>query len=410
MSIRLEEYKERVNFKGKSKREYVKTKVTESIMSLIEDSQYGFTIDVYDKKNKTYSSHDVAILSTKTTQEYEAANIIAPLEVGLDKGTIFKWDGYNWIVLKKMFRPDQPGFNGIAYRCTGELKWIDDDGVLHVQPAYIRSGRITNALGVTPDVNRVFDNIVMHDTDWNMMAATQQPDPLPLLHPEMRFVIKGQSYRVTNVDNVSIDNVSILSLADDKTLDTDDLKNDIAYNDEYEYIIENDLGEEVKLYAGDVMDLPVRVLRDGKKVEETYTLTSSDNSIVEVNGNKLIGRGIGTATVIAALDRNNTVTEEFTIIVSESHSIQTAQLFIEGSDYIEWNEKEKYYFSTREVGTFTYDSQTKMKVTHEDLFNENGEQIGIRLIARDKYSGKIVLTGETQSGQKVEKTIYIRTV
>ena len=214
MSIRLEEYKDRVNFKGRSKREYVKTKVTESIMSLIEDSQYGFTIDVYDKTNKTYSSHDVAILSTKTTQEYEAANIIAPLEVGLDKGTIFKWDGYDWIVLKKMFRPDQPGFNGIAYRCTGELKWIDDDGILHVQPAYIRSGRITNALGVTPDVNRVFDNIVMHDTDWNMMAATQQPNPLPLLHPEMRFVIKGQSYRVTNVDNVSIDNVSILSLVD----------------------------------------------------------------------------------------------------------------------------------------------------------------------------------------------------
>ena len=67
MSIRLEEYKDRVNFKGRSKREYVKTKVTESIMSLIEDSQYGFTIDVYDKSNKTYSSHDVAILSTKIT-------------------------------------------------------------------------------------------------------------------------------------------------------------------------------------------------------------------------------------------------------------------------------------------------------------------------------------------------------
>lgn len=409
MSTRLEEYKERVNFKGRSKREYVKTKVTESIVSLIEDSQYGFTIDVYDKTNKTYSSHDVAILSTKTTQEYEAANIIAPLEVGLDKGTIFKWDGYNWIVLKKMFRPDQPGFNGIAYRCTGELKWIDDNGVLHVQPAYIRSGRITNALGVTPDVNRVFDNIVMHDTDWNMMAATQQPNPLPLLHPEMRFVIKGQSYRVTNVDNVSIDNVSILSLVDDKTLDTDDLINDIAYNDEYEYIIQNDLGTEVKLYAGDVMDLPVRVLRDGVRVEEMYTLTSGDTSIVEVSGNKLIGRGIGITTVTATLNRNNTITEEFTIVVGEGHDTQTAQLFIEGSDYIEWNEEEEYYFSTKETGTFSYDLQTKMKVTHENIINEDGEIIGIRLIAKDKYSGKILLIGETAT-QKVEKIIYIRTV
>ena len=413
MSTRLAEYKERVGFKGKNKREYVNQKVYESIQSLIYDSQYGFSIDIYDKTNKTYSTHDVAILSTKTTQEYEAANIIAPLGLGLEKGTIFRWNEQNWIVLKSMFRPEQPGFNGIAYRCTGELKWIDDDGVLHVQPAYIRSGRITNALGVTPDVNRVFDNIVMHDTDWNMMAATQQPNPLPLLHPEMRFIIKGQSYRVTNVDNVSIDNVSILSFVDDKTLDTDDLINDIAYSDEYEYIIENDLGEEVKLYAGDVMELPVRVLRDGMKVNEEYTLVSSDNSIVEVNGNKLIGRGLGTATVTATLNRNKTIAVDIEIIVSEQHNLQTSQLFIEGSDYIEWNSGENgendYFFSTREPGQFTYDVQSKIRVTSEDIKNDNDEIIGIRLIVKDKYAGKIKIKGITET-LEVEKIVYIRTV
>jgi hypothetical protein len=413
MSTRLEEYKRRVEFKGKNKREYVNKKVEESIQSLIYDSQYGFSIDIYDKTNKTYSTHDVAILSTKTTQEYEAANIIAPLGLGLEKGTIFRWNEQNWIVLKSMFRPEQPGFNGIAYRCTGELKWIDDDGVLHIQPAYIRSGRITNALGVTPDVNRVFDNIVMHDTDWNMMAATQQPNPLPLLHPEMRFIIKGQSYRVTNVDNVSIDNVSILSLVDDKALDTDDLINDIAYSDEYEYVIQNDLGKDVKLYAGDVMELPVRVLRDGIKVNEEYTLVSSDNSIVEVNGNKLIGRGLGTATVTATLNRNKTIAVDIEIIVSEQHNLQTSQLFIEGSDYIEWNSGENgendYFFSTREPGQFTYEVQSKIRVTSEDIKNDNDDIIGIRLIVKDKYAGKIKIKGITET-QEVEKIVYIRTV
>ena len=93
MSTPYEEYKERVHFKGNTKREYVKTKVKESISSLIEDSQYGFTISVYNKESKTYTDHEVAILSTKTTQEYEAANVIAPLEVGLEKGVLFKWDG-----------------------------------------------------------------------------------------------------------------------------------------------------------------------------------------------------------------------------------------------------------------------------------------------------------------------------
>ena len=122
MSMRFEEYKDRVHFKGNTKREYVKTKVAESISSLIEDSQYGFTISVYDKATKTFTDHDVAILSTKTTQEYEAANVIAPLSVGLEKGVLFKWDDNFWILLKKMFRPDQPGFNGIAYRCNDTLK------------------------------------------------------------------------------------------------------------------------------------------------------------------------------------------------------------------------------------------------------------------------------------------------
>ena len=69
MSTRYEEYKDRVHYKGNSKREYVKTKVKESIDSLIKDSQYGFTISVYNKDDKTYTDHEVAILSTKATQE-----------------------------------------------------------------------------------------------------------------------------------------------------------------------------------------------------------------------------------------------------------------------------------------------------------------------------------------------------
>ena len=401
MSTRYEEYKERVHFKGNTKREYVKTKVAESIESLINDSQYGFVISVYDKKDKTYSDYDVAILSTKTTQEYEAANVIAPLAVGLEKGTLFKWEDNDWILLKKMFRPDQPGFNGIAYRCTGFLKWIDKNTKeLHIQPAYIRSGRITNALGVTPDVNRVFDNIVMHDTDWNMMAATQRNLDL---HPEMRFILNGQAYRVTNVDNVSIDNVSILSLVDDKLLDTDDTINGIAYADVYEYTLRNKLTEDTKLYAGDVMTLPIVVLKDGIEVEEDITLSSSDPSIIEIQGDKLIGRGLGTAIVTVALVRNDTIKIEIPIEVSEEHTTQEVQLYIEGDDYIEWNTSQTYYLSDKSETTFSV--ETYSKIRKEISFTENSVTISIK----DKYSGTFVISAETPQGT-IEKTVYIRTV
>ena len=401
MSTRYEEYKDRVHFKGNSKREYVKTKVKESIDSLITDSQYGFTISVYNKDDKTYTDHEVAILSTKTTQEYEAANVIAPLEVGLEKGVLFKWDDNDWILLKKMFRPDQPGFNGIAYRCTGYLKWIDKDTKeLHIQPAYIRSGRITNALGVTPDVNRKFDNIILHDTDWNMMAATQQNLDL---HPEMRFIINGQAYRVTNVDNVSIDNVSILSFVDDKLLDTDDVINGIAYDDVYEYVIKNKLTDDTKLYAGDVMELPVLVLKDGVEVEEDVILSSSDENIIQVDGGRLIGRGLGTAIITVALARNETIFIDIPIEVSGEHTQQEIKLYITGDDYIEWNTSQTYQLSDGSAAVFGVETFSKIRKTI-DITDTN-----VTISIKDKYSGTFVITAETPQGI-VEKTVYIRTV
>lgn len=396
MLTQLEEYKNRVQFKGKTKREYVKTKVEESIDDLINNSQYGFTIKIGNKE------HDVAILSTKTTQEYEAANIIAKLDVGLDKGTIFNWDNNEWIVLKKMFRPEQPGFNGIAYRCTGYLKWIDEETEeLHIQPAYIRSGRITNALGVTPDKNQKFDNIYMHDTDWNMMAATQQNLDF---HPEMRFIIKGQAYRVTNVDNVSVDNVSVLSFVDDRLLDTDDRINGIAYKDVYIYTLESGLNSDVKMYAGDIMELPIVTKKQGNVVNEEVVFTSLNPEIIEVDHNKIIGRGLGTGIIRCALKRNETIYIDIPVEVSSEHTEQTIKLFIEGSDYIEWNTKQEYKLSNNENVVFN-EPIVKSKIRYDYTITDNSIVIEIK----DKYSGTIELSCETEQG-KIEKTVYIRTV
>lgn len=401
MSSRYEAYKDRVHYKGKTKREYVKKKVEESIESLITDSQYGFTINVKGQ------DQEVAILSTKTTQEYEAANIIAPLSVGLEKGVVFSWDDNNWIVLKKMFRPDQPGFNGIAYRCNGYLKWIDEKTQeLIIQPAYIRSGRITNALGVTPDKNQTYDNIIMHDTDWNMMAAT--PANLKL-HPEMRFIIKGQAYRVTNVDNVSIDNVSILSFVDDRLLDSDDVVEMIAYNDEYGYKLYNRMTEDTQMYVGDIKELPIVVLFEGKPVDESFWLESDNSAVVEVSGNQLIGRACGIANITAHLTKNDTITLKMPVTVGETHVEQTEQLYIDGNDYIDWNSTEIYTMSDKKSYDFAVEVQSKVRKTIEYLTNEEGAVNGVKIHIEDKYSGKIMISCQTEQGL-ISKTVYIRTV
>ena len=411
MSTTFQEYKNRVHFKGTTKREYVNTKVRESIDSLIEDSQYGFSIEVltYDIDNVTGEHKEIktpaqaAILSTKSTQDYERANIITYNEVGLDRGSLVAWDDSKWIVLQKMFRPEQPGFNGYAYRCTGELKWIDDNGTLQTRPGYISSGRTTNSLTYTPDVNYKFDNIVLHDTDWSMIAAIQQD---LTIHNEMRFIVKGKAYRVTNIDNVSIDNVSILSMVDDKLLDSD-----ICFEDgtgvaaKLDYDIRLNIEEPLNLFAGDIKTIPVTVVRDGQAVDDYITLTSLHPEIVEVDGDTLIGRGLGEAKIVCSLKRNPLITKTFQVFVSEVHVDDTPQYYIEGSDFIEWNTDATYTLSGDVAGDWEVEVFSKVK--HTITYAEDKKSINISI--KDKYAGTIIITAIVD-GVEVPKEVLIQTV
>ena len=411
MSTTFQEYKNRVHFKGTTKREYVNTKVRESIDSLIEDSQYGFSIEVL-----TYNIDDVtgehkeiktpaqaAILSTKSTQDYERANIITYNEVGLDRGSLIAWDDSKWIVLQKMFRPEQPGFNGYAYRCTGELKWIDDNGTLQTRPGYISSGRTTNSLTYTPDVNYKFDNIVLHDTDWSMIAAIQQD---LTIHNEMRFIVKGKAYRVTNIDNVSIDNVSILSMVDDKLLDSDMVFEDgTGVAAKLDYDIRLNIEEPLHLFAGDIKTIPVTVVRDGQAVDDYITLTSLHPEIVEVDGDTLIGRGIGETKIVCSLKRNPLITKTFQVLVVEEHVDDTPQYYIEGSDFIEWNTDATYTLSGDVAGDWEVEVFSKVK--HTITYAEDKKSINISI--KDKYAGTIIITAIVD-GVEVPKEVLIQTV
>ncbi len=386
MSKVYQEYRDRVFFKGNTKRDYVKNKVKESIDDLIYNSQYGFKITIGE------TEHDVAILSTRTTQEYEAANIIAHLGF-LDRGVVFNWDNNNWIVLKKMFRPDQPGFNGIAYKCTDSLNWIDSDGVLNTQQAYVRSGRITNALGVTPDKNEYFDNIILHDTDWNMMAAT----PLNTnLKTEMRFIIKGQSYRISNIDNVSIEGVSILSMVSDKLLDSDDIENKVA--DVSTYRLDTTVSLPIKLKVGTSLEVPIVVYNEGIIVAEDCNY-SGYSDIISMSGNIITAVSAGNTEIQCKLSKNDLVTKTISVEVLSEDVENITKIDLVGNDYILWDSSETYRLSDGRAASFETSTTSKMLVTKSETSNS------ITLSIKDKYSGKIIVTATD-----IENNTYIKTV
>ena len=404
MSTTYQSYRDRVQYKGKTKRDYVNTKVRESIDSLVDESQYGFTITVLTKNKETHeeirNEHNVAILSTKSTQDYERANIIAHNEVGLDRGSLFEWDNAKWIILQKMFRPEQPGFNGYAYRCTGALKWIDDEGRLQIRPGYISSGRTTNSLTYTPDVNYKFDNILLHDTDWSMIAAVQQD---LTLHNEMRFIIKGKAYRVTNIDNVSIDNVSILSLVDDKLLDSDIIYEDgTGVANAMSYKLQSDIELPMSLFAGDIRPIPVSVYDNGEITEEEIVYTSSDSKIAEIQGTVVIGRGLGECVITCALKKNPLITLEIPVIVVEEHVEDIPQYYIVGPDTLAWDTTGTYQLSNGAAADFEVEVFSKMRPTI--TYSDNSVTIELK----DRYGGDIEITA-IYEGVELTKTVVIKT-
>lgn len=404
MSTTYQSYRDRVQYKGKTKRDYVNTKVRESIDSLVDESQYGFTITVLTKNKETHeeirNEHNVAILSTKSTQDYERANIIAHNEVGLDRGSLFEWDDAKWIILQKMFRPEQPGFNGYAYRCTGALKWIDKDGRLQIRPGYISSGRTTNSLTYTPDVNYKMDNILLHDTDWSMIAAIQQD---LTIHNEMRFIIKGKAYRVTNIDNVSIDNVSILSLVDDKLLDSDKVYEDgTGIASDTLYTLKADIELPMSVFAGDIKSIPVSVYEHGTVVNDEIIYTSNDNSVAEIQDGVLIGRGVGECTITCALKKNPTVTMDLAVVVTAEHPAEdTPVYYIVGPDTLAWGTTGEYKLSNGANATFEVEVFSKMRpiITHTDN--------SVLIELKDRYGGNIKIT-TVYENDIIEKDVVIK--
>ena len=132
-------------------------------------------------------------------------------------------------------------------------------------------------------------------------------------------------------------------------------------------------------------------------------LASSDEDIIQIDGDKLIGRGIGTAIVRVALVRNETIYIDIPIEVSGEHTQQEIKLYITGDDYIEWNTSQTYQLSDGSEAVFGV--ETFSKIRKEIELTDTSVTISIK----DKYSGTFVITAETPQGI-VEKTVYIRTV
>ena len=138
-------------------------------------------------------------------------------------------------------------------------------------------------------------------------------------------------------------------------------------------------------------------------------LESDDESIVEISGDKIIGRGLGSVNITARLLKNPTVFITIPVEVVTEHIKQEDKIYIDGNDYIECNTSEEYKLSNGLPASFEVECLSKIRKTIDYINPTEEGSEGVKISIKDKYSGTFVITAMTEQGL-VEKTVYIRTV
>lgn len=382
------DYKNKVFRKnGISLKEHVKTKISENLDTFLDNSQYGFDVTI-DNETKR-----IGIMTSKISDSYDGVEVLSEAGI-LSMGTLFEWNNEQWLVLKRTVRVLGVSFFGEAYRCNINLKWVDENGNLKEQKGYGRGKGVFSS--VTESLYKE-NPIIMRDTDLSLAVATKR---FAGFKKDMRFILNGMAYRITSVDNLSVDGMSVLGMVEDEIIEGDDLVNQIAkYNSLYITLDVN----EVKISIEEEYSIPYHVYDSGVEVpNESVILESLNESIAEIIDNSVIGKSVGDATIKISLTRNPTIYTYITINVGTESSIVN-NIFIKGPDTIAWDSTVVYKLSDLSDAEFTVVFPSKVKGGSSITNNS------IMISVEDKYSGVITITA-INNGNTYTKDIRITTL
>ena len=132
------------------------------------------------KRYKEYSQHterglksgekifDGVILTHKQNEQETSLKLLTDTCVGLETGDIVSWNSTDWLVWYKTISSYQPHDKFEIIKCNHNLKWVDENGLIHSSPCRIvghldskvkENFRTWNEL-ITPQPNK-FISIIM---------------------------------------------------------------------------------------------------------------------------------------------------------------------------------------------------------------------------------------------------------
>lgn len=390
----LDNYRARIEGSiGTSLKDYVKKQVRTNLDVFLDISQYGMDVTIDGETQR------IGIMTGGMTDVRDEVLVLSKPDV-LRMGTLFEWDGEYWVVVKREARVIKESFYGTAYRCNVDLKWVDKEGNLISQKAYAK-GRGMSSILVE---NQYTDPPVMtRDVDTPITVITQRNLEL---EQDMRFLFNGQPYRVTFVDNLSIDGTTILGMYDDILQDGDDVVNNVADYSDWTYTISLDFEPDVVWTVDTPFEVKYHVLLNGEIVDEKPIEIIVPEDTCEIEGNVIIPKVAEDIPVRVELESNELIYSEFVIHTGEEWVKNN--VFLVGSDSIAWFTEQTYRLNTNEMAEFIVTFPEKVKGTYTTT--DNSITVGVG----DKYSGTIKLiaitTDEGQESVVYEKNIEIVSV
>lgn len=369
----LENYKSRVTGTvGSSLKEYVKKQVRTNLDIFLETSQYGMDVKI-DGETKR-----IGIMTGGMTDVRDEVLVLSKLD-DLKMGTLFEWEDDFWIVVKRQARVIKESFYGTAYRCNVDLKWVDKDGTLISQKAYARGRGLSSIL-----VENKYTEppVIAREVDTPITVITQRN---PVLEQDMRFLFNGQPYRVTFVDNLSIDGSTILGMYDDILHDGDDVVNNVA--DYKKYSISLDFEPDVIIDVNDSFDVTYHILDNGVITEQKDVILSVEEGKALIDGLTVVPLVQEDIVVTVSLAQNELISTQFVLHSGEEWIKDN--VFLVGPDQIGWNKTAEYHLNNKMAAEFIVDFPKKVKGSTD--IKENSIEISVK----DKYSGTITLIAMT---------------
>lgn len=197
-------YKSRVEFRGVSKKDKI---VNEGIRNF---ERYLATAATKETIIFGYDEIEVSIQTSsqdEVGQRYEKL-MLAPLESGLDVGDVFLWNDSPWLFLTKVQLSIPTHIKGKIRECNHILKWYSGGELLEV-PAHVITNR---GLGVSEGTSQ---GIISIEPSLVSLAIVPLTEETKTIKREQRFITSGQAWRVTSIDDTSVEKLRLITMKED---------------------------------------------------------------------------------------------------------------------------------------------------------------------------------------------------